>query len=81
MSGPVYLTRIRPELNEWRFYRLDIWPDLFGGVFLVREWGRIGQGGRCRHEPYPTLEGALGALDRAVTAKRKRGYHRREELS
>ena len=81
MSMPVYLIRIRPELNEWRFYRLDIWPDLFGGVSLVREWGRIGQEGRCRHESYATSAVALEALDRVVTAKRKRGYHRREGLS
>jgi hypothetical protein len=24
------LIRVRPELNEWRFYRLEVWPDLFG---------------------------------------------------
>lgn len=24
------LARIRPERNEWRFYRLAVWPDLFG---------------------------------------------------
>jgi hypothetical protein len=24
------LTRIRPERNEGRFYRLAVWPDLFG---------------------------------------------------
>jgi len=48
MNAPVYLTRIQSELNEWRFYRLDIWPDLFGGVSLVREWGRIGQDGQRR---------------------------------
>jgi hypothetical protein len=28
--------------NEWRFYRLEIWPDLFGRALLVRQWGRIG---------------------------------------
>jgi WGR domain len=28
--------------NEWRFYRLEIWSDLFGRALLVRQWGRIG---------------------------------------
>ena len=42
------LVRIRPEHNEWRFYRMEIWPDLFGGALLVRRWGRIGTEGRCR---------------------------------
>jgi hypothetical protein len=22
------LIRIRPEHNEWRFYRMEVWPDL-----------------------------------------------------
>jgi len=30
------LTRIRPERNEWRFYRLAVWPDLFGRALLAR---------------------------------------------
>ena len=24
------LIRVRPERNEWRFYRMEVWPDLFG---------------------------------------------------
>jgi hypothetical protein len=24
------LIRLRPERNEWRFYRLEVWPDPFG---------------------------------------------------
>jgi predicted DNA-binding WGR domain protein len=36
------LTRIRPERNEWRFYRLAVWPDLFSRALLARHWGRIG---------------------------------------
>ena len=28
------LIRIRPERNEWRFYRMEIWPDLFGRALL-----------------------------------------------
>ncbi|HJU17522.1 MAG TPA: WGR domain-containing protein [Stellaceae bacterium] len=48
------LTRIRPERNEWRFYRLEVWPDLFGQALLARNWGRIGTGGRLRLDPFPT---------------------------
>jgi predicted DNA-binding WGR domain protein len=29
-----------------RFYWLDVQPDLFGGVLLMKEWGRIGPRGR-----------------------------------
>ena len=34
--------RVRPHLNEWRFYRLEVWPDLFGCALLLYQWGRIG---------------------------------------
>jgi hypothetical protein len=30
------LVRIRPEHHEWRYYRMEIWPDLFGRALLVR---------------------------------------------
>lgn len=56
------LVRIRPERNEWRFYRLEIWPDLFGRVLLMRQWGRIGTEGRRRLDPYPDTGAALNAL-------------------
>jgi predicted DNA-binding WGR domain protein len=41
------LYRIDLERNMRRFYRLGIDPDLFGGVLLMKEWGRIGA--RARH--------------------------------
>src|SRR5664279_5353162 len=37
------LVRIRPD--EWRFYHMAVWPDLFGRALLVRQWGRIGHRG------------------------------------
>ena len=74
MTVPVHLTRIRPELNEWRFYRVEIWPDLFGGFSLVREWGRIGQDGQSRHLSFPTKGAATEAFWALIASKRKRGY-------
>lgn len=41
-----HLRRIGPARNMRRFYRFDVQPDLFGGVLLVKEWGRIGARGR-----------------------------------
>lgn len=64
----------RPERNEWRFYRIDIWPDLFGGVSLVRQWGRIGHHGQCRHDPYPSEAEALAAAQKLLAVKARRGY-------
>ena len=41
------LVRVRPERIEWRFHRMEVWPDLFGRALLLRQWGRIGtEGGR-----------------------------------
>lgn len=68
------LTRIDPARNAFRFYRLALWPDLFGGCALVREWGRIGQPGTLRVVAYADEEAAGAALSRLVSAKQRRGY-------
>lgn len=72
------LVRIRPERNEWRFYRLEIWPDLFGRALLLRQWGRIGTEGHRRLDPYPDPGAALNALADLLRAKRRRGYQDRD---
>ena len=68
------LTRIDPAKGAFRFYRLALWPDLFGGVSLAREWGRIGQPGTLRLEPYADADAAGAALSRLAAAKQRRGY-------
>jgi predicted DNA-binding WGR domain protein len=50
------LVKIVPAKKQARFYRLAIWPDLFGGFSLAREYGRIGQGGRLCLTPFPCQE-------------------------
>ena len=72
------LEKIRPDLNEWRFYHIEIWPDLFGRVLLVRQWGRIGTEGRRRLDTHPDRRAALQALAGLVSAKLRRGYHERQ---
>ena len=68
------LIRVRPERNEWRFYRMEVWPDLFGRALLLRQWGRIGTEGRRRLDPHPDPGAALNALARLARQKRRRGY-------
>ena len=46
----IKLRPIDPAKNMRRFYRLDTQPDFFGGVFLMKEWGRIGTPGRVRFD-------------------------------
>ena len=71
------LVRIRPALHEWRYYRMEIWPDLFGRALLVRHWGRIGTQGHRRLDPHPDPGAAINALAALLRAKRRRGYQDR----
>lgn len=68
------LTRVRPERNEWRYYRMSVWPDLFGRALLARHWGRIGSAGHMRLDPHPDPGAAVNALARLARSKRRRGY-------
>ena len=68
------MTRLRPELNEERFYRLEIRPDLFGHTTLIRRWGRIGTSGSQRLDIHPDAGSALNALAVLARNKRRRGY-------
>ena len=68
------LARIRPERNEWRYYRMEVWPDLFGRARLVRHWGRIGTQGRMRLDPHTDAGAAVNALAAIVRSKTRRGY-------
>jgi predicted DNA-binding WGR domain protein len=72
------LVRIRPAANEWRYYRMEIWPDLFGRALLVRQWGRIGTEGHRRLDPHPNADAAINALAQILRAKRRRGYQDRD---
>ncbi len=73
MSAGV-LRRIDETRHMRRFYRLDVPPDLFGIVLLVKEWGRIGARGRMMAERYDTEALAAAALQRHAERKKRRGY-------
>ena len=73
MSG-MTLIRRDPARNLHRYYRLDVQLDLFGAWCLIREWGRVGQGGQMRSTPYPTVDEAQEALERQRRRKERRGY-------
>lgn len=68
------LIRIEPARDCFRFYRLSLWPDLFGGVSLAREWGRIGQPGQLRLDSFPDQAAAAAAFDALRRRKLRRGY-------
>jgi len=70
------LCRIDPERNMQRFYRVSLQTDLFGGCTLIREWGRMGSGGRVRQDGFENEEQAVSALVALSAAKIRRGYVR-----
>lgn len=74
----VTLHRIDAARNMRRFYALDIEADLFGGVLLMKAWGRIGARGRVMSEHYDDVDLAGAALQKQAERKRRRGYAPRE---
>lgn len=70
----IRIERIDHGANMYRFYRLRLMPDLFGGVSLLREWGRIGTQGRHRIELFEDAGCATDAMIALYRAKQKRGY-------
>ncbi len=68
------LRRVRPEKNERRFYAMIVTVDLFGDTFLLRNWGRIGTGGRIRWDLCADRLSATASLRDLAQRKRKRGY-------
>lgn len=70
----VRLQCIDPAKNKRRFYVMKIQPNLFGEWELVREWGRIGAGGRVRRDAYPSAGLTLDALVKRRQQKLMHGY-------
>lgn len=69
-----WLRREVPSQNMRRFYRMVVHRDLFGGASLIREWGRIGSGGRIRIDHHPDEGRAVTALMALAAKKQRRGY-------
>ncbi|WFU05889.1 WGR domain-containing protein (plasmid) [Rhizobium sp. CB3171] len=72
--GELHLRRSDPAQNVRRFYTLAIQPNLFGGVAVVRHWGRIGTNGQEKIETYDEPQAAEAAYGRLERVKRRRGY-------
>ena len=69
-----HLTKINPDVNQRRYYRLRIEPGLFGDWGLVREWGRMGSAGRRRTDWFDEAQDAPVAADKLAKKKVRRGY-------
>ena len=73
-ASALELRRIDAARNMRRFYRLDMQPDLFGGVLLIRQWGRIGARGRIVADRFDDATLAAAALAQHAARKARRGY-------
>ncbi len=73
-----YLKRIDAAAGMARFYVVTIQPTLFGEWAVVREWGRIGQGGTVRDRVLPSEQEARSVAEEIIVSKARRGYRRVE---
>ena len=69
-----HLTRIDPNANMRRFYRVDVQPGLFGDSCLIRAWGRIGTHGQSKEQWFEATGDAQSAGAKIIAQKRRRGY-------
>src|SRR5215217_4525274 len=65
---------VDPAARRFRFYELRLQETLWGGVALVRAWGRLGTPGRWRAGEYPDRAAAQPDFERAVRRRLGRGY-------
>jgi predicted DNA-binding WGR domain protein len=72
----VYLEKRDPDKRQARFYRIRVSQTLFGSWAVMREWGRIGSAGTVRETWYDSEAEALGAGEKLLAQKTKRGYQR-----
>ena len=70
----ILLTRIAPAQNMRRFYRIEASPDLFGGIQIIRHWGRIGTRGQSLPRWCATEAAAHILVGTLPRARLRRGY-------
>jgi len=61
--------------GKFRFYTIQVQPDLFGRWSLIREWGRIGsKGGQVNILPFETEKEAMCNAESHKQKRLSRGY-------
>ena len=77
----IRLQKHDPARNQYRYYNLDVQPNLFGSWSVIREWGRIGRRGQQRVELCDSREEADRVFVAKLRQKRRRGYNQVQPLS
>lgn len=73
----LHLEKVDPPKNCFRFYHIDIEPDLFAEAALVVRWGRIGRRPRCRIAGLGSKRDAQEMATRILQLRLKHGYRLR----
>lgn len=68
------LQKVVHDEHACKYYRLQVVKETESLFTLIQDWGRIGKAGRQVKTPYDNSETALGALNKLLNAKIKRGY-------
>lgn len=76
MEGIVRLERMDPPRNAFRFYQLEILPDLFDQAALRVSWGRIGRPARQVIRCGGEIADVVKVRSRIVREKTRKGYRR-----
>jgi predicted DNA-binding WGR domain protein len=77
-DGGLLFSRVAPGIQC--FYRLTLQPTLFGGLDMVREWGRVGPSPPATRrlvERYAGQDEAVASLGRSVRVRLRHGYRAR----
>lgn len=78
----IYLTKVDPERNMKRYYRVMVQTTILGEWCLVRAYGRIGRSERIMPPVVCADEAAATrAAERLVARKKRRGYTEQNKLS
>ena len=75
-----YLTCINPDQNKYRFYCMSVQYGLFGNIYLIRQWGRIGTRGRKLMQSFDTMDEICQEIQRLLEIRKRRGYNLREYI-
>ena len=69
-------TLYREVKGRVRYYKIALYPTLFGEYLLVREWGGVGNKRATgeKRSYFSHLEGGLTEIKKILTAKKKKGY-------
>ncbi|MCE6959268.1 WGR domain-containing protein [Cereibacter sphaeroides] len=73
----IYLEKIEPDRNCFRFYAIRIEPDFFAEASLVVQWGRIGRAGRIWVRGSGTLRDVEDMGRKILKLRLRHGYQPR----